>query len=241
MWNVAGSVIEFWSGHSTMKDMTVRYNFIHDTTGLAATSAGGIVISGENPAPGSRTGFRIYNNIIMNTAGGDEFWRGWGISSNSMDPIEIYNNVLYRTYHGIRLVASTPPPGYPVKAKVYNNMIVSPRDRYAFVDGSDEPWDELFWDYNLYYPAADVESLFYFGRDVPRDAHSILADPKFMFDPPQTAEQFGLQPDSPAVDAAIDVGLMVDFAGQSVPQGDGPDIGAFEFSPTPSPGGTQGP
>lgn len=241
LWNVAGSVIEFWSGHLPMENMTICHNFIHDTTGLAATSAGGIVISGENPAPGSRTGFRIYGNIITNTAGGDEFWRGWGISSNSMDPIEIYNNVLYRTYHGIRLVASTPLPGYPVKAKVYNNMIISPRDRYAFVDGSDEPWDELFWDYNLYYPAADVNSLFYFGRDVPRDAHSVLANPRFAADQPQTAEQFKLRSGSPAIDAAIDVGLTVDFAGQSIPQGNGPDIGAFEFSPAPSFGGTPNP
>ena len=213
--------------------MIVRYNFIHDTTGLAATSASGIVISGENSPPGSRTGFRIHNNIIMNTAGGDEFWRGWGISSNNVDPVEIYNNVLYRTYHGIRLVTSAPLPGYTVKARVYNNMIIEPKDRYAFVDGSPQPWDELFWDYNLYYPATDTVSRFSFGQNVARDGHSVLGDPGFVVAHPEDPADFRLRSDSPAIDLGVDVGLTADYAGRTIPQGNAPDIGAFEYCQNP--------
>jgi hypothetical protein len=230
IWRTAGSSIEFWSSRNAMQDMTVRYNFIHDTLGLAQTSASGIVISGgEFVAPGKRTGFRIYGNIITNTAGNEEPWRGFGISSNNMDAVEIYNNVLYKTYHGIRLVTTTPEPGYPVKARVYNNMIVEPKGWYAFVHGNAEPWTELYWDYNLYYPATDAAAQFSFGQDVTRDSHSIFGNPKFVAgDPVQTAG-FQLCPDSPAIDAGVDVGLVEDYAGWPVPRGAAPDVGAFEY------------
>ena len=229
IWNTAGSAIEFWSSRLPMQNMVVRYNFIHDTLGLAQTSASGIVISGEESAPGRRTGFRIYNNIVMNTAGGDESWRGFGISSNSMDPVEIYNNVLYRTCHGIRLVTSTPAPGYPVRARVYNNMIVEPKGDYASVYGSSEPWDDLYWDHNLYYPATDFAAKFSFGQDVTRDGHSLLANPAFVAAQPVGPEDFQLRPDSPAIDAGVNVGLVEDYAGRPVPRGAAPDVGAFEY------------
>ncbi len=229
IWNTAGSAIEFWSSRLPMQNMVVCFNFIHDTLGLAQTSASGIVISGEECAPGNRTGFRVYNNIVMNTAGGDEPWRGFGISSNSMDPVEIYNNVLYRTYHGIRLVTSSPEPGYPVRARVYNNMIVEPRGDYAFVYGSSEPWSEFYWDHNLYYPATDFAARFSFGQEVRRDSYSLLADPQFVAAQPLGPADFELQPDSQAIDAGADVGLVEDYAGRPVPQGAAPDIGVFEY------------
>jgi hypothetical protein len=232
IWNIAGSAVEFWSGVYTMQNMTVRYNFIHDTLGTADTSASGIVISGDEDAtPGKRTGFKIHNNIIMNTAGDGSSWRGYGISSNSMDSIEIYNNILCHTYHGIRLVTTNPEPGFPVKARVYNNIIVSPQDIYAFVDGASQPWNELYWDHNLYSPAADVESRLVFTQTVVRDRHSVLADPRFVAAQPARPEDFELRADSPAIDAGIDVNVAEDFSGDFVPQGAAPDIGAFEYHP----------
>jgi hypothetical protein len=231
IWNVAGSAIEFWSSKETMKNMTVRYNFIHDTTGLANTSASGIVISGDSDATaGKRTGFKIYNNIVMNTAGSDaEWWRGWGISSNSMDSTEIYNNVLYHTYHGLRLVTTSPDPGFPVKARVYNNMIVGPRGEYAHVEGVSGPWKELYWDHNLYYPATDVRTRFLFTQNVARDARSVLADPRFVAAVPNEPDDFQVQADSQAIDAGVDVNVAEDFSGVEIPQGEAPDIGAFEY------------
>jgi hypothetical protein len=146
-----------------------------------------------------------------------------------MDSVEIYNNLLYCTYHGIRLVTMTPEPGYPVSAKVYNNMIVCPKGRYAFVFGNSQPWTELYWDCNLYYPAVDIETDFAFGQSVPRDNHSVLGDPRFIARHPVNPEDFRLQIDSPAIDGGIDVGLTSDFEGDPVPQGRAPDIGVFEY------------
>jgi len=44
---------------------------------------------------------------------------------------------------------------------------------------------------------------------------------------------FRLKARSPAIDAGVDVGLKEDIAGTKVPQGEAPDIGAFEYEPCP--------
>lgn len=45
------------------------------------------------------------------------------------------------------------------------------------------------------------------------------------------AEDFHLKTDSPAIDKGIDIGLTKDFAGNAVPFGKAPDIGAYEYIP----------
>lgn len=65
---------------------------------------------------------------------------------------------------------------------------------------------------------------------VPADSHSSNADPGFVN---LSTGDFRLQPDSPAIDAGVDVGLPFDFDGVTVPQGHGRDMGIFEFVPPP--------
>jgi hypothetical protein len=55
--------------------------------------------------------------------------------------------------------------------------------------------------------------------------HSIRADPLFE----DTAnDDFRLQAGSPCIDAGVDVGLRRDYLGHPVPQGNAPDVGAYE-------------
>lgn len=62
--------------------------------------------------------------------------------------------------------------------------------------------------------------------------HNINDDPLFMDpdnpDPGKT--DFTLNPASGCIDSGIDIGLFKDFAGNTVPFGEGPDMGAYEFS-----------
>jgi parallel beta-helix repeat protein len=55
--------------------------------------------------------------------------------------------------------------------------------------------------------------------------HSVRADPLFE---DVANDDFRLQAGSPCIDAGVDVGLRRDYLGHPVPQGNAPDIGAYE-------------
>jgi len=224
-----GSAIEFWTGYWPMKDMIARNNFIKDIKVKDVTGGAGIGVSGQNrdDSIGKRTGFKIYNNIVMNTGiGATSGWHGSGIGSNNKDPVEVYNNIIINPAgKGIGFgVMNAPPQG-----AIYNNIIVNPGGRYIQIMGDLGDWSNFSCDYNLYYPATDFTTNFYFRQSIERDNHSILADPIFVSSNPQEPEDCILQPDSPAIDAGTDVGLTEDFNGNPVPQGSAPDIGAHEY------------
>jgi len=213
-----------------MKDMIIRNNFIKNIKVKRVTAGAGILVSGENRSDsiGRRTGFKIYNNIVMNTGiGKTESWEGKGIATNNKDFVAIYNNIIINTTGdalGFGVMNN-----FPAQGAVYNNIIVNPGERYLEIVGTPGDWSNFFCDYNLYYPATDVTTGFYFAQAIDRDNHSILADPIFVSSNPQEPADFMLQPDSPAIDAGIDVGLSEDFNGNPVPQGNAPDIGAYEY------------
>ncbi|MBN1557146.1 MAG: right-handed parallel beta-helix repeat-containing protein [Lentisphaerae bacterium] len=79
------------------------------------------------------------------------------------------------------------------------------------------PGSDTF-DYNLYDPNV------FFGR---KGSHAVSGNPAFA---DAGNADYRLQPDSPAVDAAVALGIAADRDGTARPQGGGYDIGAYEYT-----------
>ncbi len=227
-----GTAIEFWTATSPMRNMIVRHNFIKDITKKEITEGHGIAISGDNnDSYGRRTGFKVYGNIILNTEGA-------GISSNNKDLVEVYNNVTCNNAHGLRFAVMDAP----LTAKVYNNIVIDPRDDFFYVEADPNiPWNDVSWDHNIYWSARGQASTFSTlltrklgftaHQDVLGwDAHSLVTDPGFVSSLRDSPGDFRLRGNSPAIDAGHDVGLAWDFEGNPIPWGAAPDIGAYEYT-----------
>lgn len=90
-------------------------------------------------------------------------------------------------------------------------------------------------DYNDYYPltsnnfyttnGTNIYSWTTYNTTNGYELHSINDNPQFV----NPGTDFHLLPSSPAINAGVGVGLSIDYAGTSVPQGSTPDIGAYEF------------
>lgn len=232
IWNTGGTAIEFHACSYTMKNMTVRNNFVKDMYVTCNTGGSGILVSGCNSDSwGMRTGFRIYNNIVMNTAlGADAGWYGGtGIGSNNKDYVEVFNNVIINPFkHGISFVVLNPEG--PPQGAIYNNIIVNPGSKYLNIHGVGD-WENFSIDHNLYYNATDFITDFSFSQAIDRDNNSILADPMFVtaVEALSIREDFMLLPQSPAIDNGTDVGIPYDITGN--PRDAYPDIGAYEHLP----------
>jgi hypothetical protein len=224
-----GSAIEFWTGSAPMRDHLIRFNFIKDIYVKRVTGGGGIVVSGDNATAveGTRTGFKIYGNVIMNTGlDGIDGWQGPGISSSARDYVEIYNNTICNANRGISVsvVKAT------AKGRVVNNIIMNPRGRYVQFTGELGVSTNSVVDYNLFFPATR-EAADFGIYDIQHDVNSVFADPKCISSNPFLPGDFQIRGDSKAIKAGVDVGLLRDFAGNPVPRDVRPDIGAFQYVP----------
>jgi hypothetical protein len=106
-----------------------------------------------------------------------------------------------------------------------NNILVgfSQLARKLDLTGGEAPSTGFLHAHNLY------QGL---GPHVPLGDGEWQGDPRFV-DP--VSHDFRLLPDSPALDAGLDLGYPLDFDQQPVPIGPGPDLGAYEVPAAPPP------
>jgi len=224
-----GPAITFWTGNVDMKNSIIAYNFITDTrTNTSAGISDGIAIGGDNSLAlyGRRTGNKIYGNVIRNCSIGSGFWyQGVGITVNSPDYTEIYDNTIYGGNFGIDFevaITNSPP-----NAKIVNNLIVNPRSYFYYVAGSGTVTN-LLVDHNLYYPMTDPTTQTKLYPSVAHDQNSTFSDPIFVSTAPKGMSDFRLSVGSGAIGRGMLMGLTQDILGTIIPTDRAPDIGAFQ-------------
>jgi parallel beta-helix repeat protein len=153
-----------------------------------------------------------YNNLFYNVGTHGSYRTPFYFRGTT--DLKFYNNTLYLNpnYNAVELLLGA------VNADIRNNIISTSENASPIViDGSSSSGAVI--DYNCYHNRS--------GGSAGPGTHSITADPKF-------ASDFHLQPDSPCIDAGVDLSThhTTDKDGVSRPQGDGWDIGAYEFVQT---------
>lgn len=222
-----GPAIVLWTGNVDMKTNIVAFNFIQNTRiSTGGSVSDGIGISGDNSLAtfGRRTGNKIYGNIIIDCATGTGLaYQGIGISCNSPDYVEIYNNSIYGGNIGIDIEVTH--AGYPINVKAVNNIIDAPALKYFYMVGQISPTNVTV-DYNLYWPAGKASTI---SPSIAHDTHSATNDPALVSATPSSLSDFALTGLSPAIHAGTDMGLAADIIGTTISQAFAPDIGAYQF------------
>jgi hypothetical protein len=135
----------------------------------------------------------------------------WGMSVHQIQDVTAVHNVFADIqYHGI---------GFRDGATgvVANNILYSAGSNYWASDGGSVQGSHNI----LYSTEGDIEP-----ADFPDDLVNV--DP-LLIDP--AADEYHIRAASPATDAGMDVGVTTDLEGTLRPQGNGCDIGAYEFAP----------
>lgn len=223
-----GAAIDFFcDSGATMSNNLVAWNSVTSTRayhpdGTASTGGHGIAFEGS-PTFGLNWSNRIIGNVLWNI-GVDATLNSQGeaIGAAHRDWMDVCNNTISNCVIGIAFATATP---YPVNGRVENNIIMAPSYRYCQIIGYDTPTNFLT-DYNLFYPAANLNTMYYINPVVAHDTHSVFANPKFVSATPSSALDFRLLSTSPAIGAGTAVGVTSDYLGFAYHTP--PAIGAFE-------------
>jgi hypothetical protein len=159
------------------------------------------------------------------------------VGSGICDGVKVYNNVFYDIFNEAISISACS------NALIKNNIVMDAGQ------GGDQPniavylkssagagnviSDNEFYDTDtstvINYKGSKCTPA-YADANHPEFSNNINSDPKFINAP---NKDFRLQPDSPCIDAGTNVGLTLDFEGNSVPQGSAPEIGAYEYAGAP--------
>ena len=208
----------------------IRYNSISGVSAFGGTTDGaGIMVDTD------ADDFNVYYNLSYSN-------HGAGITTWQSDGVKIYNNVCYDNgntgnvvYRGGITVGGIGGGNALIKNNICLDNVIN-----ISVD-ADVTTTNLVSDYNVFYP--DGATTFNWkGTDYTfanwktnssQDANSLSSDPLFTN---AAGDDFTLTSLSPAINAGVSVGLVLDYAGNTVPFEVLPDIGAYEYQLSTSTG-----
>jgi hypothetical protein len=225
----------------------VQYNYGHDNDAYCVS-----VFGAENQTTvNSIVRYNICANNGRQSDGaeaGDFYILTW--NGGSIDGLQIYNNTSY--WNPVIDKAALKNTGVSYsgsRARFFkNNLIYSTASNFVNTDSSLQLDNNLYWYTNSGGPWFGYNGNWYnsfsaYQSGSGQEANSKYVDPQLnsptYHGNGMPSTQFTLQSGSPAVDAGTNVGSMGsrDFFGNSLPQGNGYDIGAHESSYTGSGGG----
>ncbi|MFB2773495.1 right-handed parallel beta-helix repeat-containing protein [Pelatocladus sp. BLCC-F211] len=194
---------------------------------VANNTAGGLVITDEVPNQGDVSGIRVYNNIVFgNGKDGVNSGQGIGVSSNVSD-VQIVNNTVDGNVQGFLIDGSDNYGGYrPRDILVRNNIFANSSYRNGFVEDA----DNVTLDHNLF------TNKFAKGYETGNGVNNLKAENNTQADSIGFADlngkNFQLTSNSPAIDTgSAEIGdyAKLDYDAKQRGQGQGTDIGAYEF------------
>jgi hypothetical protein len=225
------------TAQASIENLEIAYNYFEDNTSATGSTAWiylEYVCRGFNihhnilNASRSYYGIRILgdgfqvagnhlltNNVIDNANG-----IGDGMHIQESSGIKLRNNIFYDDGHAY-IVATSSMAGFSADYDLMYRVggpgnVVSLNAGPANAPGGDEH---------------DLASL---QAATALEAHGLYGDPQFTVDPKTIDSDpsgFLPKPSSPAVDHGTAAGFTSDFAGNPIPKGAAPDIGAFERQP----------
>jgi len=222
----------------TANNVTVRNNIIYCTrnsdwyrfSGVAGIA---IAITNEHTEIGYNGGHKIYNNLVADCYNGMGVYY-WGTSPSPVDDVQMYHNTIVESYNSdnndTAFQISSPTGIAHTNIKVRNNIIVNTVGTLAYASGDTVPVcsNNLWWD-----GAGGMPTI------MARGSGDVYENPNLwrssgwnsLTAGGHDANDWKIRSSSPAKDAGLTLGstYSIDFADVSRPQGDGWDIGAYEF------------
>ena len=216
--------------------------FSGDTVYVTRNTCYGAVGSGANVGSGievNSSAVTTYGEINYNLIYDCEYGMYFVGGAAETRELKVYNNTIYSDSEvsGISSDASTELFG-----EIKNNIIWVPSaSAEALRVGAITAGETIVSDYNLigpeatnyiYFTGTAYSTLATYVAGKSQDANSIMSDPLFT----TAGSDFTLQSTSPAINAGVSVGLVLDYAGNTVPFETLPDIGAYEYQLSTSTG-----
>ncbi len=200
-------------------------NEINDNSGDA------LLYYGDNTVRyGPCNGNKFYRNNFYNNTGREVFGAA-APQANVANNNEVYYNVFHNNNTQYTMVFDNSNNG----CKLYNNTVYGCSGTSMLFGSSNPGWEvrnNIFSSnqgYVIYGGGNGLRSnnCYYNVNGIPSSESGVVKSDPLMVSPANG--DFHLQPNSPCIDAGVDVGLTQDYDGISVPQGYAPDIGAYEY------------